>query len=301
MQTKPTYAQGVALVIAAGFLWSLMGLLIRLVGDASTWQVLLYRSLGMVPVLLLVLGLRSRGKPLATIRATGWAGVLGGVCLVFAFALAIFAIQSTTVANAVFLFAATPLMSAALGWAVLREPVRPVTWAAIAVAMVGIFLMVREGLALGAGAGNAAALGSSASFAVFTVLTRKPALADATPAILLGAVFASAAAAIAILATGDSLTIPLHGTLIAMGMGAVILGVGLSIFALGGRVVPAAEMSLLALLEVILGPVWVWLFLGETTGRGTLLGGAVVLAALVFNTLAAPARRAAPLPDDRTA
>ena len=80
--------------------------------------------------------------------------MLGGLGLVFAFAGAIYALQTTTVANAVFLFAASPFMAALLGWIILKEPVRPATWVAIAVAWVGMFVMVRDGLAGGEMAGN---------------------------------------------------------------------------------------------------------------------------------------------------
>jgi drug/metabolite transporter (DMT)-like permease len=287
-----TYRQGVVLIVAAGILWSLMGLLIRLIGDVGTWQVLFYRSVGMIPVLFAAIAIRSGGHPFRAIRATGLPGIISGASLIGAFAGAIFAIQSTTVANAVFLFSATPFLSALLGLVILREPVRLHTWIAIAIAMAGIFLMVRDGIAIGAGLGNAAALLSSLCFAVFTVLTRWGDMPDQMPAILIGAVLSSATAAAMIVAGGVGFAVPLPGMLIAMAMGAVILGLGLSIFALGGRVVPAAEMSLLALLEVLLAPVWVWLFLGETTGSAILTGGAVVLAALVFNTLAAPRARA---------
>ncbi|MCX7889679.1 MAG: DMT family transporter [Rhodobacteraceae bacterium] len=296
MRTAISYRQGVLLVLAAGVMWSFMGLLIRLVGEATTWQVLFYRSLGMIPVLYATLAVRTGGRPGAAMRRAGATGVIGGACLVVAFAAAIFAIQSTTVANAVFLFSATPLLSAILGRVLLGEAVRAVTWLAIAVAMVGIFIMVREGLAAGAGIGNLAALASAAAFAVFTVLTRREEMADATPAILTGAVLSVAVSAAAIAAAGTGFALPLRGALIALGMGAVILGVGLSLFALGGRVVPAAEMSLLALLEVILGPVWVWLVLGETATLATFAGGAIVLAALVFNTLATGLSAARALP-----
>src|SRR5690606_6560078 len=105
------YRRGVALVVAAAVVWSLKALAIRLMGDAGTWQVLFWRSLGLVPVLFLVIFRRSDGKPLALVRATGWAGAIGGMGLVFAFAGAIFAIQAAPVANAVFLFAAAPLMT----------------------------------------------------------------------------------------------------------------------------------------------------------------------------------------------
>jgi drug/metabolite transporter, DME family len=290
MTSRPTYRQGVILILTAGIMWSLMGLLIRLIGDVGTWQVLLYRSLGMVPVLFIAIALRSGGHPLRAVAATGLAGVIGGASLVGAFAGAIFAIQSTTVANAVFLFSATPLLSAILGRVILGERVQPQTWIAIGVALAGIFIMVRDSLSAGAGLGNLAALLSAAAFAVFTVMTRRRNFGDPMPVILMGALFSAATAAVMIGMRGDSFVIAPRGIAIAMAAGAILLGLGLSIFAVGGRVVPAAEMSLLSLLEVLLGPIWVWLFLDETASAATLVGGAVVLAAIVFNTLAGQRR-----------
>ena len=277
-----SYRQGVALVVLAALMWSLMGLMIRLVGDASTWHVLFYRSLGMIPVLFALITWRSGGAPFRSIRATGWAGLLGGAGLVVAFAGAIFAIQSTTVANAVFMFSVAPLMTAVLGAVFLGERVGGRTMIAIGIALIGIFVMVREGLAIGAGAGNLAALLSSAGFAVFTVLLRRQHVTDHTPAILIGAILSVAVAALVISLRGESFALPFRSAAIAVGMGAIILGVGMSLFALGGKSVPAARTSLLALVEVMMSPIWVWLFIGETAGPGTLLGGAILLSAIVF-------------------
>ena len=293
MQSSVTYRQGVVLVVAAAFLWSLMGLFIRLIGDAGTWQVLFYRSLGMIPVLYIAIAIRSGGRPVAAMWRMGAAGLVGGLGLVVAFAGAIFAIQTTTIANAVFLFAATPLMTAVLGWLILREPVRPATWAAIALATVGIFVMVREGLSLGAGLGNLAALLSAVGFAAFTITLRWGRLSDMIPATLIGAILAAVAAAIVVALRGESFALPIRGVLIAMAIGTIILGVGLSIFTLGSRVVPAAELSILALVEVLLGPVWVWIFLGETASSGIFLGGAILLTAILGNALAGQRQRAA--------
>jgi len=123
-----TYARGVLLVVLAGLLWSFMGLAVRHIETAGTWAILFWRSAGMVPVLLAFIAWRSGGHPLERLRRVGVAGVLGAFGLVFAFAGAIYALQATTVANAVFLFAASPFMAALLGWIILREPVRPATW-----------------------------------------------------------------------------------------------------------------------------------------------------------------------------
>lgn len=278
------YGTGVALVVLAGILWSVQGLIIRNITEAGTWAVLVWRSVGMVPVLLGFVAWRSGGQVLARLRAVGVAGVLGGLGLVFAFAGAIFAFQTTSVAMAVFLFSASPFFAAVLGWLVLREPVRNATWAAIGLAAIGIFLMVREGFAIGAMAGNIAALLSAFGFAAFTVSLRWGKLADMMPAVALGGVFSIVSGAAMLVLTGaGTLAVPLVDIALSAGMGAVTLAGGMVLYTLGSRVIPAAELTLLSLVEVMLAPVWVWLALGETASAGTLTGGAVLMAAVAVN------------------
>lgn len=286
------YGTGVALVVVASLMWSLMSLAIRLIEGADTWQVLFWRSAGMVPVLVAIILVRSGGlwRPLL---AVGLAGVIGGAGLVAAFAGAIFAIQTTTVANAVFLYAASPFLAAIFGWLILREKVAPATWAAIGLAGVGIFLMVREGLSLGMGKGSVAALLSAAGFAAFTLALRWRRLGDMYPALLIGALMSMAVAAMVTLSGGGTLAVSLHDAGLALAAGAVLLGMGLALYTLGSRAVPAAELTLLAMIEVLLAPVWVWMVVGETASPGTWIGGAVLLAAVAGNALAG-LRRGAP-------
>lgn len=278
------YGTGVALVVTAAVLWSLMGLAIRLIQDAGTWQVLFWRSAGAVPVLVALIWWRN-GSLARPLRGAGLAGAIGGAGLVFAFAGAIFALQSTTVANAVFLFSASPFIAAVLGRLVLREPVRPVTWALMAVAIFGMYLMVRENLSLGAGPGTAAAFLSAAGFAVYTLALRWGRMADMLPATLLGGLFSMAVAAAVIGVTGGTLAVSWHDMAIGLAMGAALLAAGLTLYTLGSPTMRAADLTLLSNIEVLLAPVWVWLVLGETATRGTLLGGAVLLAAVVANAL----------------
>lgn len=288
-----TYRNGALLVMTAAAIWSLMGLMIRQVEVANTWQVLLWRSIGATMVLGLWVAFRSGGQPLATIRATGMAGILGGLALVAAFAGAIYAIQTTTVANAVFLFSAAPFLAAILGWLILREPVRLTTWAAMALAGVGMFVMVRNDLGAGAMEGNLAALGSALGFATFTVALRYGNLSDAMPVSMLGCIFAAIIAAMVLVATGKPLLPPVQDIAFSMGMGIVILAAGMILYTLGSRALPAAEATLMSLVEVLLAPLWVWWFLDETVSPSTLAGGAVVLVAVILNAYAGNRARAA--------
>ncbi|MDO8882847.1 MAG: DMT family transporter [Pseudotabrizicola sp.] len=278
------YGTGVKLVLLAALLWSLNGLLIRQIDQAGTWAVLFWRSAGMIPVLLAVIAWRSGGV-VAPLRRVGWSGLIGGLGLVLAFGGAIFAFQATTVANAVFLFSASPFLAAILGWLILRESVRPATWAAIALAGVGMFVMVREGLAAGAMAGNVAALVSALGFASFTIALRWGRLADMLPAVVLGGLLSMLAAAAVLAVQGQALWVPARDIAISLAMGAVILATGMALYTAGSRVIPAAELTLLSMVEVLLAPVWVFLALGETASRGTFAGGAVLMAAVALNAL----------------
>ena len=283
---------GIGLVLLAGVLWSFMGLAIRNIDTASTWAILFWRSVGMIPVLLGVITWRSKGHPFSRFRGIGLAGIIGGFSLVLAFAGAIYAIQSTTVANAVFLFSASPFLAALLGWLILGETVHRATWAAIAVAGIGMFIMVREGLAAGALAGNLAALLSALGFAVFTVSLRFGKLSDMMPAVVLGSGFSVIVAAIILTLQDQPLLVSARDITLAMALGGGIVATGMALYTLGSRVIPAAELTLLSLIEVMLAPIWVWLLLDETARFSTFVGGAVMLAAVVFNAVIGASRQA---------
>ena len=277
------YSTGAGLIVLAGLLWSTQGLIIRMIPDTSAWAILLWRSAGMLPVLLAWIAVQSRGQLLSEIRAVGWPGVWGGFGLVLAFSGAIYAFQTTTVANAVLLFSASPFFAAILGRILLGERVSGLTWCAIGLAAFGILVMVGGGITGGAMDGNAAALTSALGFAIFTVSLRWGKLANMLPAVALGGVFSMIAGAAALAFLGQDLLIPPREAGIAAAMGAVTLSGGMLLFTMGSKVVPAAQATLLSLVEVLLAPLWVWALLGETVSQGTLIGGAVLLGAVILN------------------
>ena len=294
MSQAPSYRTGVFLVLLAGACWSTMGLGIRYMEVANVWQILFYRSCALAPFLFLVIALRSGGRPLPIIRKAGLAGVVGGLSLVVAFAGGIFSIQTTTVANALFLFAAAPFVAAPLGWFLLGEQVRGATWIAMSVAVIGIGVMVWEGMALGYLIGNLAALLSALGFAVFTIALRWRKLDDMLPTVFLAGVFAIITAGIVCLSVGYPLDIPTNDIVIALSLGVFQVGAGLTVYTIGSTAVPAAELTLLSMSEVVLAPLWVWIVLGETTSSVTLLGGAVVLVAIAGNALSGLRRKPIP-------
>lgn len=286
------YGTGMVLVLTAGLLWSFQALIIRQIDDAGAWTVLFWRSLSMFPVLLAMLAWRSGGSPFPAIRKAGLAGVLGGIGLVAAMGGAILAFQTTTIANAAFLLAASPFLAAILGRVILGEPVAQRTWMAIGIALVGIFIMVREGLSGGDWLGNAAALSSALGFAAFTVTLRWRRIDDSLPSSVLGGFFAVIAGGLIALKAGQPLMVPASDIFWCVLMGVVTMSGGMVLYTLGSKVVPSAELALLSNTEVMLAPFWVWLLLNETASAGTFLGGGVLLVAILFNAYSGVRRMA---------
>ena len=286
---------GVLFVFAAGVLWSTVGLGIRLIEDAVVWQILLYRSISMSLFLYVLIRVRSGESPFAQIRRIGAPAVIAGLSLVAAYSGGIYAIQNTSVANAMLLFATAPFMAAVLGWIVLREPVRAATWVAIIVAIGGIGIMVSDKSGSVALKGSLAALGSAFGFAVFTVALRWGRTGEMLPAVFLSGIFAIFITSAICLGLGLSFVLSPSDGGIAMGMGVFQVGAGLILYPLGSRSLPAAELALLSLAEVLLGPLWVWLFVGEIASVNTLIGGAVLLAAIAGNALSGKRRKPPPI------
>lgn len=289
------HKHGILFVFAAGILWSTVGLGIRLIEDALVWQILLYRSISMSLFLYLLIRVRSGESPFVQIRRIGSPIYIAGLALVAAYSGGIYSIQNTSVANAMLLFATTPFIAAVLGWLLLREPVRAATWIAITVAIGGIAIMIADKSGSVALKGSLAALGSAFGFAVFTVALRWGRTGEMLPAVFLSGLLAIAITLAICIASGLSLFVSPNDGSIAMGMGVLQVGAGLILYTLGSRSIPAAELALLSLAEVLLGPLWVWLFLGETASVNTLIGGAVLLVAITGNALLGMRRKPPPI------
>jgi drug/metabolite transporter (DMT)-like permease len=161
--------------------------------------------------------------------------------------------------------------------------------------MTGIAIMVWEGISLGRISGNVAALISALGFAVFTITLRWRKVEDMMPTVFLAAVFAIIVSAVTCLFAGYSLVLPARDVLVASSLGVFQVGAGMVVYTIGSRAVPAAELALLSMTEVVLGPFWVWLFLGETADVYTLLGGGVLLAAIAGNALSGLRNKPVPI------
>jgi drug/metabolite transporter, DME family len=284
------YRRGVVMVMAAGALWSLAGPMVRSLDAAGAWQILFVRSTTVVVTVLAVLLWRYRGDCLEKIRAAGGLAVLAGGLLGAGFCGFIFSLMHTTVANAVLMLSVSPLLTAVLGWLLLGETVRRATWLAMAVALLGVAVMVGGGILTGAWFGNLMALIAVASFSGFAVALRRGRGGDMLPAVLWAGLLSAPVAAL----MAPDLSMTLRDVTLSAIMGGALITGGMMLFTAGSRTVPSAELALLALTEVVLGPLWVWLAYAEVPHAETLLGGALVLAAVVGRALSGMRRTTPP-------
>lgn len=294
--TDPGYGRGVALVMLAGVCWSLGGLLVRLVEHAGEWQILLYRSATLVLLLLSVLGWRYRGGLADAFLRAGSASVIGAACIAISFASFIFALTHSSVATAVLLLSTAPFLSAAFARVVLGERVRRGTWIAMTVALAGVAVMVARGQEIGSLAGVLAALLAACGFSGFTVAQRFGKANDMMPTVCLAGAM-GVLLACGVLAMGGGaggFGVSPRDLLVCATMGVVQVGLGLMLYTVGSRHVPAAQLALLSLTEVVLAPLWVWLALDEVPDGGMLAGGGIVFAAVVGQALGSLRRRPPP-------
>jgi drug/metabolite transporter (DMT)-like permease len=176
--------------------------------------------------------------------------------------------------------AGVPLIAALMAWIFYREKVSRATAIAIAMVIAGVAVMVSQSLSgMVSPIGDALALVISFSFALATVITRRYAHVRMVPAVFLGI---SIAGLVGLINAG-SLAVTPSEMAILFGFGAINLGAGLAMFVTGARVVPAALTALIGTGEPVLGPIWVWVFHGEVPSLPTIIGGAIVMAALVWH------------------
>ena len=287
------HARGVAMVAGAATVWSTGGLIVRHVA-ADAWTIVFWRGAFAACTLLLYLAVRDGRGILAAFRGLGIGGLGVAVCFGTASTSFVIALQHTSVATILFLQSAAPLIAGVLAWLWLGERMTWIKAAAMVLALIGVGITVSDQDANGDLLGVALSVIIMISFALATVLVRRFSHVRMTPATCLSAFW--------LVAIGGTLGSPasVDGTelLLLFLFGACQLGIGFILFTTGARLIPAGEAILLSLLESILAPIWVWVWptLREYPGDRALIGGALVIAAVAWNTIAemGQAKRIAP-------
>jgi drug/metabolite transporter (DMT)-like permease len=276
----PATRRGAVLVACAAVCWSSGGLIARLV-TTDPWTTSLWRSLFASLFLIVVLSALRRRGIVAQWRAGGRPVIAVAVCMATASTCFIFSLAHTSVANTLILMSTGPYVAGLLGFILLGERVAPRTWLTMGVALAGAVVMVSNSYGRGAIVGDLLAIVMAGSFAVATVLVRRHPEIEMAPA---AALATTLTALIALPLADPFATTPRDLALLAF-FGVGQFGVGFLLFMAGARLIPVAESSLIGMLEVVLGPLWVWLVLGERPDAASLTGGALILLALLANTV----------------
>ena len=287
--------RGQLFVALAAVAWSTAGVMQRELSVDTATQ-LAGRAFFAFLALLAFVAVLNRGRPVAAFRSMGTAGLAVAVSTAFASGFFIVALNYANVANVLFMQAVAPIAAALLAWVALGETVSRRSWVAMAVAVFGVALMVG-----GPGSGGVVGVGSSLvmtlAFAVGIVITRHRKDVSMAPATCLSQLLV----VLAVAPFASFGTVSEHDLAFLVLLGVGQMGLGLAFLTVGARLIPAMEIALITLLEVVLAPLWVWIAISEKPAPTAIAGGAVVIFAVVLQatqrTRAPAVRRSAAAPE----
>ena len=275
---KSARRRGVLLVLIATVLWSLAGLFARLLAHLDVWTVMGWRALLGAASIAIVGLIEWRSGRLD--QPLGFGALSPVVALLAMIAISAYtaSVMTTTIADVMVIYATLPFVAAAIGFLINGERVSARTLAASGVALAGIVIMVASGLGSGRLLGQGLSMLMTLAFGAMIVLQRRQPGASIIVVNCLGAL----GSGIFGLANSPLQAISPHDFAILFVFGLTTIGLAFVLFMEGAKSIPSAEAGLISLLDVVLGPVWVFIAFGENPGLATMLGGVIVLGAAVW-------------------
>ena len=273
------------MALGAGAVWSVGAVTARLADDADAFQYLIWRSVGIIAVIELLA--RRRGTTSQTVRAytSGRTMMVANLMLLLASLGFVYAVKTTTAANAAFLGSTTPVFGVIAARLFLSERLNRITVLSICLAFAGLVIMVAGDLEAGSTVGNLSALSAAIGFAGYAVCVRSDPGQDWSPVLPGYGVMMIGICGAITLAQGESLVPPAADLAYAVFHGAVIIVVGTIMFNVASRQVPAAAMTVFAQSEMVLVPLWSFTFLDERPPLTTWIGGAIIMVAILGKAL----------------
>jgi drug/metabolite transporter (DMT)-like permease len=277
-----TKLRAIFTLVCCCFCWSIAGVFTRHLEDAKGFEVTFWRSLFCAITVAAIIVFVQKKSLSKTLKSMGWPGVFSGAMWAMMFTCFMLALTRTSTANTLLVSSLSPLFAAILGWLLLSERVRWFTWLAIACALGGIWWMIHSGVSKEGFAGMAIALGVPIGSAINIVVLKKvKAKVDLAPAVMIGGMMSALVTfplALPLAATANDFAI--------LGLlGVIQLAIPCMIMVNVVKHLAPQQVALLCLLEVILGPLWSWLFANEPLTSHTLQGAAIVIVALVINEI----------------
>lgn len=273
--------KGLLLTFIAVLILSPDALLVRLI-QANIWTLLFWRCLLTSMMMSLFLAILYRRQFFHSFYAIGPTGLLAALMITIGSLLFVGSLKQTTAANALVILAAAPIFSSLLSWLILREKILLRTKLAIFTCFGGISLLFSGSLQHGLLLGDLMALGATIMWGAYPTIIRKGKNVNMIPASVLGYL---GVVPIALLAGTQSLTVTSIDAGLLFLLGGVVLPISFAMISLSPRYLKAPEVSLILLTETVLGPIWVWLALGEAPHTRTLIAGFLILGTLMIHTL----------------
>ena len=272
---------GPLLVFLGACSLSFGGLIVKSFEGATLWQILFWRSLFFILIVSIFLLLTYKTKVLNSFKNSGIPGLIGGIILSSGFCGYVFAMYNTTVANTNFIIQTQILFLAIFGYVFLKEKISKVTLLSIILAVLGIILMVGSSLSPGEMIGNLAAFIMPISFAILILIIRKYPHVDMIPLQLIAGIVAMSVGYF----IAGKINISYYDIFLGFLAGFFQLGFGFIFITIGARNTPSAIVGIIMITEAVLGPLWAWMFAGENPPLIVLIGGCIIISAVLLQFL----------------
>ena len=269
---------GPLLIFLGAFSLSFGGLIVKSFEGATLWQILFWRSLFFTLTVLSFLIISYKKETLKSFYNSGIPGFFGGIILSFGFCGYVFAMYNTTVANTNFIISLQILFLAIFGYFFLKEKINSTTLISIFLAMTGVLIMVGNSLSPGELSGNLAAFTMPITFAILIMIIRKFPTVDMVPAQFIAGV----SSCLIGFFLSTKIMISSHDIFLGFLAGFFQVGFGFIFITIGARTTPSAMVGIIMLSESVLGPLWAFLFVSERPSIYGLIGGAIILSAVLL-------------------
>ena len=269
---------GPLLVFLGAVCLSFGGLIVKSFEGANLWQILFWRSVFFSITILLFLLITYKKKLFNSFYLSGLPGFIAGVILSLGFCGYVVAMYSTTVANTNFIISLQILFLAIFGYFFLKEKISSITLFSIILALAGVLIMVGNSLTPGELTGNLAAFSMPITFAVLIVIVRKFPSIDMVPAQFVAGICCCFIGYF----LSNKIMISNHDIFLGFLAGFFQIGFGFIFITIGARTTPSAMVGIIMLSESVLGPMWAFLFVSERPSVFSLIGGAIILFAVLI-------------------
>ena len=273
------HLKGILITVLGVIILSPDAVLIRL-ADSDGWALLFWRGLSYAIGVSIIVWMMHGSQAMNVCRKIGKGGLLIGFLGGIAAGTFLFAIEYTSIANTLVIISTSPAMIAIIAWIMLKEKVSFVTFMAMAIVFIGIYIVMSESFGGSSFKGDIYALITSIMMGVTFTLTRKYKNIDMIPTNIVGGVVAATIA----LVFADSLTLTTNAMIYIVATG-FILSISFSLIVMAPRYIPAAEVGMIMPLETVLGTLIAWIAINEVPSSSALVGGSIVIVALFFHAL----------------